>query len=113
VVLGNRTVTTHLLAALTRMVRRLTESVGGFTTYAVEGRLANKLFDLADQYGEEVDGARELQLSITVEELAAMVGAVRPTINQLMVRWEDRGIIERRGRHIAILDPERLRERIM
>jgi hypothetical protein len=42
-----------------------------------------------------------------------MVGAVRPTVNQLMVRWEERGIIVRRGRHIAILDPERLHRRIM
>jgi CRP-like cAMP-binding protein len=113
VVLGDRTVTQHLLAALTRMVRRLTDSVGDLTTYAVEGRLASKLLQLADQYGEMVDGAVELQLSVTVEELAAMVGAVRPTVNQLMVRWEERGIIVRRGRHIAILDPERLHRRIM
>jgi CRP-like cAMP-binding protein len=116
--LGNRVVTQHLFCALAHMVRRLTDMVGDLTTLDVEGRLARKLLRLAEEYGREVDGAIEIQLSVTHEELAAMIGAVRPSVNKLIVGWESRGIIERRsragrGRYIAILDADRLRRRIM
>jgi len=49
---------------------------------------------------------------MTQEDLAAMIGATRASVNKLLGWYEDRGAIQRRGRRIAILDPERLRRRI-
>jgi len=109
--LGNRLVARHLFRVLARMVRRLTDTVGELTGLDVEGRLASKLLHLADEHGKVTDGAIEIQLDITQEELAEMIGAVRPSVNKLIVNWESRGIIDRRPR-ITILDVDRLRRRI-
>ena len=41
----------------------------------------------------------------------AMIGATRETVSKLLGRYEDRGVIERRGRRVAVLRPEVLRMR--
>jgi CRP-like cAMP-binding protein len=59
-----------------------------------------------------VDGGIEIELPMTQEDLAAMIGATRASVNKLLGLYEDRGAIQRRGRRIAIFDPDRLRRRI-
>ncbi len=49
---------------------------------------------------------------MTQEDLAAMIGATRASVNKVLGWYEEQGAIERRGRRLAILDPERLRRRI-
>ncbi len=49
---------------------------------------------------------------MTQEDLAAMIGATRASVNKLLGWYEDRGAIQRRGRRIAIFDSDRLRRRI-
>ena len=49
-----------------------------------------------------------MQVSLTQDELAAMVGATRPRVNRLLGAFEDRGLLTRRGRRLVILDSEAL-----
>lgn len=102
----------HLLTTLTSKIRQLSETVTDLAFLDVEGRLAKKLLELADEHGRSVSGATEIELPVTQEELAAMIGTTRTTVNELLGRYESRGAIERRGRRIAILDQEILRRRI-
>jgi CRP-like cAMP-binding protein len=102
----------RLLITLAGMVRRTDESMADLVFLDLEGRLVKKLLELADAHGRDVDGAIEIELPMTQEDLAAMIGATRASVNKLLGWYEDRGAIQRRGRRIAIFDQDRLRRRI-
>ena len=97
-----------LLASLARAVRRLSDEVTGLMFADLRGRLVRKLLELAEAHGREHDGALEIQVPLTQEELAGMIGATRPRVNRLLGFFEDRGVIARSGRRIAILNRELL-----
>jgi CRP/FNR family transcriptional regulator, cyclic AMP receptor protein len=100
-----------LLAALARVIRQTDEDVGDLMFLDLQGRLAKKLLELAEAHGRQANGI-EIQVPLTQEELAAMIGATRPTVNQLLGFYQNRGAITRSGRRIVILKPEILRRRI-
>jgi len=102
----------RLLASLAGMVRRSNEGVADLVFLDLEGRLVKKLLELADAHGKTVDGAIEIEVPMTQEDLAAMIGATRASVNKVLGWYEDRGAIQRRGRRIAIFDRDRLRRRI-
>jgi CRP/FNR family transcriptional regulator/CRP/FNR family cyclic AMP-dependent transcriptional regulator len=100
----------HALAA---KIRYLTDVVSDLAFLDLEGRLAKRLLELAAEHGQTSGDEILIDLPITQEELAAMVGATRASVNKLIGWYEDRGIIARRGRRIAVLQPDRLRARIV
>jgi CRP/FNR family transcriptional regulator/CRP/FNR family cyclic AMP-dependent transcriptional regulator len=102
------TVVEALLSAMARTIRRLSEDVSGLMFLDLRGRLARKLLELARAHGQPTNGAIEIQLSLTQEELASMIGATRPRVNKLLGFFEDQGAINRRGRRIVILNPDAL-----
>ncbi len=102
----------RLLTALAGMVRRADEGMADLVFLDLEGRLVKKLLELAADQERPADGAVEIELPMTQEDLAAMIGATRASVNKLLGWFQDQGAIERRGRRIAIFDPERLRRRI-
>jgi CRP/FNR family transcriptional regulator, cyclic AMP receptor protein len=102
----------RLLGALAAKIRYLSATVSDLAFLNLEGRLAKKLLELATERGREVDGALEIQLALTQEELAGMVGATRASVNKVLGWYEDRGMISRSGRRIVVKDPERLRGRV-
>jgi len=71
-------------------------------------RLGKKLVELAREHGQPVAEGIQIELALTQEELAAMVGGTRATVNQLLGAFEDRGAITRRNRRIVVLQPELL-----
>ncbi len=102
----------RLLRALAATVRGANGELADLVFLDLHGRLVKKLLDLAADHGRPVDGAIEIELPMTQEDLAAMIGATRASVNKVLGWYEEQGAIERRGRRIAILDPERLRRRI-
>ncbi len=102
----------RLLAALATKIRYLSNTVSDLAFLNLESRLAKKLLELAAERGKEVNGATEIQLALTQEELAGMVGATRASVNKVLGWYEDRGLISRTGRRIVVRDPEKLRARI-
>ena len=97
-----------LLASLARMIRRKDAAVADLFALDVHGRLAKKLLELVEAHGRAENGAIEIDLRLTQDDLAAMVGAARASVNKLLGFYEDRGVIARRGRRIAVLKPELL-----
>lgn len=99
-----------LLAAMACTIRRLTTEVADLMFLDLRGRLAKKLLELAEMHGGQLpDGSTEIQVQLTQEELAGMIGATRPRVNRLLGFFENEGLIGRHGRSIAILKPRALR----
>jgi CRP-like cAMP-binding protein len=103
----------HLMHRLAAKIRYLTDVVSDLAFLDLEGRLAKRLLELAEKHGQDVGDEVLIELPLTQEDLAAMVGATRASVNKLLGWYEDRGMIARRGRRIAILQSDRLRARIV
>ena len=111
---SNMAAAEQLVVNLARIIRRVNEDVADLAFLDLPGRLAKKLLDLADSHGEPIDGGKgvEITVPLTQEELAGMIGATRPSVNKVLGWYEDQGAIQRRGRKIAILKPDMLRQRV-
>jgi CRP-like cAMP-binding protein len=73
---------------------------------SLDHRVCQRLLDLADAYGEG-DGAVTIPLSQA--ELADLVGATRPPVNQVLQRLADRKVVRLSRSRIEVLDPAGLR----
>jgi CRP/FNR family cyclic AMP-dependent transcriptional regulator len=104
----------RLVVNLARIIRNVNEDVADLAFLDLPGRLAKKLLELAEDYGQPMEGGQgvEIGVPLTQEELAGMIGATRPSVNKVLGWYEDQGAIQRRGRKIAILEAEVLRRRV-
>jgi CRP/FNR family transcriptional regulator/CRP/FNR family cyclic AMP-dependent transcriptional regulator len=109
----NQAANERVLASLANKIRDLTTQVSDLAFLDLEGRLAKKLVELAETHGTPLGNAIEIQLPLTQEDLAGMVGATRASVNKLLGWYEDQGLIARRTRRLEITDLPRLRRRVL
>lgn len=99
-----RTVVARLRAADLRRVEF------GSTDVAV--RLVRRLLELADEHGAPREGGGvKIDLAITQEELAAMVGASREAVTRALRSLREAGLVVTARREIALCDVALLRRR--
>jgi CRP/FNR family transcriptional regulator, cyclic AMP receptor protein len=79
-----------------------------FAAYQTVTRLARRLVELAQRYGEQTGGAIRITLPISQEELAGWTGASREAITKALHDLRAIGLIETHRRHITVLDAEQL-----
>ena len=102
----------ELLRVLVLMVRRQDQAIQDMVFLDVGGRVARRLLDLATQHGEAGGPGIRVNVPITQEELAQMVGASRESVNKAVGSFMDRGWVALEGRNYVILDEESLRKRL-
>jgi CRP/FNR family transcriptional regulator, cyclic AMP receptor protein len=79
-----------------------------FAAYQTLTRVARRLVELAQRYGEQSEDGIHITLPISQEELAGWAGASREAITKALHDLRAVGLIETRRRHITVLDPEQL-----
>jgi len=90
-------------------LREAQETIYELACRYVPGRLALLLLKLAARCGvHETDGIR-LDLSLTHEEIACLVGSSRPTITAALNDFQREGTITWQGKNIKILNPDKLK----
>jgi CRP-like cAMP-binding protein len=92
-----------LLASQTRLS---VEGMLDASTLTPAARLAKRVVNLAELFGGD-DGA--IPLNISQDELAALLGTSRQTVNRILRDWEKRGWIALRYKRLRILRPNNLR----
>ena len=75
------------------------------------GRVARRLIELAERYGEPEDETITIDIQLTQEELAAWTGSSREATTKALHSFRSSGLIETHRRRIRILDLERLKRR--
>jgi CRP/FNR family transcriptional regulator, cyclic AMP receptor protein len=101
----------QLLRVLARRLRRTNDTLMSLIFTDVPGRVAKQLLNLAQRFGTgNIEGLR-VELELTQEELAQLVGSARETVNRALSDFAQRGWIRLDGRSVVILDPERLARR--
>ncbi|MEU0482173.1 Crp/Fnr family transcriptional regulator [Streptosporangium sp. NPDC006013] len=81
---------------------------GAFDT---TGRVATRLVELAERYGEPTNGGVRVTLPLSQDELAGWTGASREAVSKALRSLRDRGLIETGRRRVIIHDLEGLRRR--
>lgn len=81
---------------------------GAFDT---TGRVATRLIELAERYGEPANGGVRVMLPLSQDELAGWTGASREAVSKALRSLRDRGLIETGRRRVIIHDMEGLRRR--
>jgi len=91
------------LKVLGDIIRRSTNQAEDLVFMDLQGRVAKLLLKLAsDAHGGVID------LGVSQQELANMVGGSRPTVNQILKAFEGRGYIALDGRKITVTEASSL-----
>jgi CRP-like cAMP-binding protein len=82
-----------------------------FATHDVVGRVAHRLVELCERFGEPGGDRIEIELPLSQEELAAWTGASREAVSKALQLLRSLRIVETRRRRVAVLDLDALRAR--
>lgn len=103
----------NFMRALSVRMRYTNRQVDLLATLDVPGRLAAKLLELAQDYGQtQPDGVR-IHLALTQSDLASFIGATRESINKTLGLFRRLRLIVQDGGYIIITDAEGLRGLVM
>lgn len=100
-----------LLRSIVGRLRDADQTRSEFTALDVMGRVAHRLAELADEYGEPADGGILIGLPISQRELAGWVGASREAVNKALQELQRRGFIVVGRRQVTVVDSDGLRGR--
>jgi CRP/FNR family transcriptional regulator/CRP/FNR family cyclic AMP-dependent transcriptional regulator len=100
----------ELLKVLTKRVRKLTERSEDIAFLRVGGRLAKRVAELADAYGEKLpDGSLRLPFKLSQQEIGDLVNATRESANKQIKQWEDEGLVAQDSGYLVVRDLQRLK----
>jgi CRP-like cAMP-binding protein len=74
----------------------------------VRERLAELLLDFKKSYGVFEKGQYKLDIKLTREEMASMIGTANETIIRFISEFKDEGILKQEGKTIFIMNVEKL-----
>ena len=98
-----------MLRVVVERLRRADAERTDFGSLDVLGRVARRLCELADRFGEVCDEGIEITLPVTQEELANWCGASREAVSKALTQMRTMGWIETRRRVVVISDDAQLR----
>jgi len=101
-----------ILATLSRRLRRTDTLVEDAAFLDLPARLAKRLLQLGDSHGIKTDEGIEIDLHLTQQDVANLVGASRVAVNKQLGLYQASGLIHIGKPHITILRPDELRKRI-
>jgi CRP-like cAMP-binding protein len=98
-----------LLRSLTARLRVADRRQVEFGGYDTSRRLASVLVELAEEYGLASEEGISIDVPLSQEELAGMIGGSRESVARALARLRARGLVQTRRRGISICDLDRLR----
>jgi CRP-like cAMP-binding protein len=102
----NPSLALNMLATLSMRLRQFTVKIEHLSLKEVPGRLAAYLLFLSD----EKRGEGSVDLSISKQQLASLLGTIPETLSRILARMTKEGLIEMDGRHITIKNRAGLEE---
>jgi CRP-like cAMP-binding protein len=99
-ILSNR-----LLKSLSHEFVVFVNGISVFAYKTVRERLALSLLILKNKYRKEVEDDQDVEITVSREDLAKMVGTARETLTRLIKEFKDDGLIETTGKRIIIIKP--------
>ena len=111
-ILKNPKIAILVLEALTKRLRKTDQMIEDLIFLDVYGRVAKKLLELADTHGVKVDDGIRIDVRLTQQELASMVGASRESVNKVLGYFTDKDFISTDKHRITLHRIADLKRRI-
>jgi CRP/FNR family transcriptional regulator len=112
-VLGHPEIAWQMFRILAMRLRAADETIQDVVFFDVPGRVARRLLDLAQRHGSRVNGdSLRIDVPITQEEIAQMIGASRESVNKALGNFIERGWVSLDERIYTIRDAAALRSRL-
>ncbi|MBE3560946.1 MAG: Crp/Fnr family transcriptional regulator [Ktedonobacteraceae bacterium] len=111
-IMKNPKIAIRVLEVLSRRLRKTNNQVEDLIFLDVFGRIAKKLLELADEHGVRVDNGTLIDVRLTQQELASMVGASRESVNKVMGYFTEKKYISTDRHRITIHRVDELKRRI-
>ena len=101
----------RLLELLARRLRDADRKRLEFGAYDTVGRVASRLVELSQRFGQPTEQGLRIALPLTQEELAGWVGSSREAVSKALRWMRAHGWVETRRKAIVVLDLDALRRR--
>ena len=111
-IMKNPKIAIQVMEVLSRRLRTTDQMVENLIFLDVYGRVAKKLLELADSHGSKVDNGIRIDVRLTQQELASMVGASRESVNKVMGYFTDKNFISTDKHRITLHRIADLKRRI-
>ena|SRR5215203_183021 len=98
----------RLLKMLSHEFSVFANSLTLFAQRCVRERFAMQLVLMREKYKENFTPGMEVEINMSREDLASLVGTVRENILRILKDFKDEGILETKGRKIIIKDVSKL-----
>lgn len=104
----NPTVALNVINKLSRDMGAAENKLSSLHQKNVRERLAELLLSLKASHGVKINGRWKIDLKLTREEMATMIGTANETLIRFMTEFKEAGIIEQEGKTVFIKDEEEL-----
>jgi len=111
-ILKNPKIAILVLEAMSKRLRNTNNMVEDLIFLDVYGRVAKKLLELADAHGVKTEEGVLIEVRLTQQELASMVGASRESVNKVLGYFSDKNFISTDKHRITIHNTNDLKRRI-
>lgn len=98
----------RLLKALSHEFSVFVNSIASFGRRSVRERLAMQLIILREKYKQNFTPGMEVEINMSREDLANLVGTARENIVRILKEFKSEGVLETQGRKIIIKDIHQL-----
>jgi CRP-like cAMP-binding protein len=105
---SSSTLSNRLLKCLSHEFGVLAHTISIFANRTVRERLALSLLILRDKYKKDSAQGQPVELNLTREDLAKLVGTARETLVRLLQEFKQDKLIEITGRKIVLINPKEL-----
>jgi CRP/FNR family transcriptional regulator, cyclic AMP receptor protein len=112
IIMKHPNVAIKIITSLSKKTRLLASQVRELVFQDSSGRLASFLLRFAKDFGIEINGGIIIDLILTHQEIANLLGSSRVTVTKLINQFIDENLIKIYKRKIVIKDEIRLKEKL-
>lgn len=111
-IMKNPKIAIQVMEALTKRLRNTDNMVEDLIFLDVYGRVAKKLLELAEAHGTKTENGTRIEVRLTQQELASMVGASRESVNKVLGYFTEKDFISTDKHRITLHRMADLKRRI-
>jgi CRP-like cAMP-binding protein len=106
----------ELTMGITKLIgmrrRRVERRLRNLLFHSNRERLVHLLLELVEQYGRRAEGGYELNIKLSHQEMANIIGSTRETVTVVLGELQREGLIEIARRRVKIRELDRLAEQV-
>ncbi|WP_425446143.1 Crp/Fnr family transcriptional regulator [Dethiothermospora halolimnae] len=110
IIRNNAEIALEMIKVLNKRLKEAQKKLKNMALDDTYARMIKILLQLCEKYGLQESGKYKLDLKLTREELANLIGTSRETASRMLNRLDNENLIKIRGRDIIILSKSKLKK---